>query len=62
LLSAALTSNVRRERFVFVDAAQNVAQSRVLGLANGLQDAAVAWDEKSLMNARTPRIRTFSIF
>jgi hypothetical protein len=54
---------VRRECFVFVDAAQNVAQSRVLGLANGLQDAAlelaVAWDEKSLINARTPRIRTF---
>jgi hypothetical protein len=41
---------VRRELFVFVDAAQNVAQSRVLGLANGLQDAAlelaVARDEK----------------
>jgi hypothetical protein len=38
LLSAAPTSEVRRELFfVFVDAAQNVAQSGVLGLANGLQ-------------------------
>src|SRR5271155_3055794 len=42
LLSAAPTSEVRRELFfVFVDAAQNVAQSRVLGLTNGLAGAAL---------------------
>jgi hypothetical protein len=33
-LSAALTSDVRREFFVAVDAAQNVAQSRVRGPTN----------------------------
>jgi hypothetical protein len=40
-----------------------VAQSRVLGLANGLQvpalKLAVARDQKSLIKAGTPRIRTF---
>jgi len=42
LLSAAPTSEVRRELFfVFVDATQNVAQSRVLGLTNGLAGAAL---------------------
>jgi hypothetical protein len=52
-----------RAFLVFVDAAQNVAQSRVLGFGEWLAGAAlklaVARDQKSLIKAGTPRIRTF---